>query len=103
MKKYYLSLVALLGVLTAGISQNVSDTLYAKSELDEVIISGSKFGEHNRKLAANVKVIAAKDFSRLNTSSMANLLETSSQVFVQKSQQGGGSPVIRGFEANRIL
>ncbi len=103
MKKHFLSLLSLLCLLTAGISQNALDTLHAKSELDEVIISGSKFGEHNRKLAANVKVIAVKDFSRLNTSSMANLLETSSQVFVQKSQQGGGSPVIRGFEANRIL
>ncbi len=103
MKNYYLTLVTLLGVLTSGISQNALDTLHAKSELDEVIISGSKFGEHNRKLAANVRVIPAKDFSRLNTSNMANLLETSGQVFVQKSQQGGGSPVIRGFEANRIL
>jgi len=33
----------------------------------------------------------------------AELLEKSGRVNVQKSQNGGGSPNIRGFEANRIL
>ena len=33
----------------------------------------------------------------------SELLQSSGQVHVQQSQQGGGSPVIRGFEANRIL
>lgn len=33
----------------------------------------------------------------------AELLWSTGSVLVQQSQQGGGSPVIRGFEANRIL
>jgi len=33
----------------------------------------------------------------------ADLLQYSGQVFVQKSQGGGGSPIIRGFEANKLL
>lgn len=33
----------------------------------------------------------------------AELLQKSGQIHVQQSQQGGGSPVLRGFEANRIL
>ena len=33
----------------------------------------------------------------------AELLQKSGQVHVQQSQQGGGSPVLRGFEANRVL
>ena len=32
-----------------------------------------------------------------------DLLMNTGQVLVQQSQQGGGSPIIRGFEANRIL
>ncbi len=32
-----------------------------------------------------------------------DLLSNTGQVLVQQSQQGGGSPIIRGFEANRIL
>ena len=33
----------------------------------------------------------------------AELLEKSTAISVQKSQNGGGSPNIRGFEANRIF
>ena len=39
----------------------------------------------------------------LNPSNMADALERSGEVFVQRSQLGGGSPVVRGFEANRLL
>ena len=41
--------------------------------------------------------------SVLNPSNMADALERSGEVFVQRSQLGGGSPVVRGFEANRLL
>lgn len=33
----------------------------------------------------------------------ADMLQKNSNVLVQKSQAGGGSPIIRGFEANKIL
>lgn len=31
------------------------------------------------------------------------MLAQTGEVFVQKSQMGGGSPVLRGFEANKVL
>ncbi|PLX70529.1 MAG: TonB-dependent receptor, partial [Azoarcus sp.] len=33
----------------------------------------------------------------------ADLLGSSHEVFIQKSQLGGGSPIIRGFSANSVL
>ena len=33
----------------------------------------------------------------------ADALQNNANIFVQKSQMGGGSPIIRGFEANRVL
>src|SRR5690606_22392978 len=33
----------------------------------------------------------------------ADLLSLSGKVYIQKSQQGGGSPMIRGFSTNRLL
>lgn len=39
----------------------------------------------------------------MNPQTNADILEHSGEVFVQRSQFGGGSPVIRGFEANRII
>lgn len=33
----------------------------------------------------------------------ADLLSIKGEVFIQKSQQGGGSPMIRGYSANHLL
>ena len=38
-----------------------------------------------------------------NPQTAADLLSVSGKVFVQKSQQGGGSPMIRGFATSRLL
>ncbi|MEO0526875.1 MAG: TonB-dependent receptor, partial [Bacteroidota bacterium] len=38
-----------------------------------------------------------------NPQTSADLLQNSGKVFVQKSQLGGGSPLIRGFATNRVL
>lgn len=38
-----------------------------------------------------------------NPQTSADLLGSSDAVFIQKSQLGGGSPMIRGFSANRVL
>ena len=45
----------------------------------------------------------AKAMQRTQPRTTADLLERSGEIFVQRSQLGGGSPVLRGFEANRIL
>ncbi len=80
-----------------------TDTLRSKNELQEVVVSGSKFNERNSKLAVSIKTIRQSDLKNLNLSNAANVLESSGLVFVQKSQQGGGSPILRGFEASRVL
>lgn len=43
------------------------------------------------------------DAKRLNPLNTAEVLENSGSINVQRSQGGGGSPVLRGFEANKIL
>ena len=50
-----------------------------------------------------VAVITAEQIDFQNFQSMAEVLSNSGSLFVQKSQQGGGSPSIRGFEASRVL
>ena len=45
----------------------------------------------------------AKEISFLNQQTTPDLLQSSGDIFVQKSQMGGGSPVIRGFESNKVL
>ena len=38
-----------------------------------------------------------------NPKTSADLLETTGNIFIQKSQLGGGSPIIRGFSTNRLV
>ncbi|MCC6814795.1 MAG: TonB-dependent receptor [Saprospiraceae bacterium] len=78
-----------------------NDTL--SSTLDEVIYSVHK-NENKRKDVPNqINIISRKDIQFLNPQSSADMLINSGAVFVQKSQQGGGSPNLRGFEASRVL
>ena len=50
-----------------------------------------------------VERITNKDIQLSSAQTSADLLEKYGGLFVQKSQMGGGSPIIRGFEANRVL
>jgi len=47
--------------------------------------------------------LSREDILFSNPQTAADLLENSGQVYVQKSQLGGGSPMIRGFATNRLL
>ena len=78
------------------------DTIQSIS-LDEVVISVNKTAELQRTVAQQVEVLHATQIQNTQTQNTADLIGFSGAVFVQKSQLGGGSPVIRGFEASRIL
>lgn len=80
------------------------DTIENKSvTLDEIIISANKTVESIRTIAQQAEALSAKEIQNSQSQSTADLLSNSANVFVQKSQGGGGSPVLRGFEASRIL
>ena len=52
---------------------------------------------------SKIDQIDAKTVQFNNPQTAAEMLELSGGVYIQKSQMGGGSPIIRGFEANRVL
>ncbi len=79
------------------------DTVQKLVQLNEVIVSASLKDEQARYVSNQVFSISKKDIAFKNNGTMANLLQNTGLVAVQKSQLGGGSPVLRGFEANRIL
>lgn len=55
------------------------------------------------EVPGQVTVINNDQIRLYNPQTSADALAQSGDVFVQKSQMGGGSPVIRGFEANKVL
>lgn len=79
-----------------------ADTIKA-SYLDEVVISANKIAEPRRSVAQQIQVINSTTIKNLNAQTSADLIQNSGQVAMQRSQQGGGSPIIRGFEASRVL
>ena len=84
-------------------AQQVMDTISKRIDLDEVVVSSSGFIERRRNIAQKIEVISAKKIVESNSQNTGDLLMNTGKIFVQKSQQGGSSPVIRGFEASRIL
>jgi len=72
-------------------------------DLDEVVVSASKFEQSKREVPQKIISIKARDVLFSNPQTSADLLQNSGQVFIQKSQLGGGSPLIRGFSTNRLL
>ncbi|MDG1743641.1 MAG: TonB-dependent receptor, partial [Polaribacter sp.] len=72
-------------------------------QLDEVVLSVFKNEERTNRVAEQIAVISAKDIQKISPQTSADLLATIPGIKVQKSQFGGGSPVIRGMESNRVL
>jgi len=71
--------------------------------LGEVVLSASKFEEKRRDVPMRMEVIDIRDAVVFNPQTSADYLQSTGNIMVQKSQLGGGSPVIRGFEANKVL
>ncbi len=97
-------IISFLGVLIATIcnSQEKQDTSKHIC-IDEVIISANKWEQNIREIPYHLIVIKKTNIDFQNPQTAADLLSISGQVFVQKSQLGGGSPMIRGFATNRVL
>lgn len=85
---------------------NADNTILLQSggyALGQVIISATKFEEPANDIAQKVNILNRTTIEFYNRQTTADVLEQTGSVLIQKSQQGGGSPVIRGFEANRVL
>ncbi|MFN3561891.1 MAG: TonB-dependent receptor domain-containing protein [Chloroherpetonaceae bacterium] len=70
---------------------------------DEVVVSATRWNQEKRDVPNKITTITPKDVALLNPQTAAEMLGQSGEVFIQKSQQGGGSPMIRGFSTNRLL
>ena len=73
------------------------------TDLEEVVISASKWEQKLNELPNKVVKIDRSKILFSNPQTSADLLGQTGSVFIQKSQLGGGSPMIRGFATNRVL
>ncbi len=71
--------------------------------MPSIKIYGKSARENAISTPQKVKTLTAEAIKKIAPSNSASLLESTGSVMIQRSQQGGGSPIIRGFEANRVL
>ena len=72
-------------------------------KLNEIVLSTSKFSQKYREVPKKVIQINSKQIEFVNPSTSADLLQNIGNIFIQKSQLGGGSPMIRGHSTNRLV
>jgi hemoglobin/transferrin/lactoferrin receptor protein len=71
--------------------------------MDEVVVSATRWRQFANDIPSKITSISPQEISLQNPQTAADLLGVSGKVYIQKSQQGGGSPMIRGFASNRLL
>ena len=76
---------------------------YNNEILNEIIVSASKFSQLSREIPKKINQINKSTIKFTNPMTSADLLERSGNVYIQKSQLGGGSPMIRGLSTNRLV
>ena len=101
MKKIYL--IALLVSMSTLLKAQETDTSALKVSLDEIVVSATGFSSPKREVAQIVQIIGSKQIAWQNAPTSADVLQNTGNILVQRSQGGGGSPIIRGFEANKVL
>jgi len=98
-----------LGFETLSIPFNRLRTMKGKVKMVEaqnIFTEVKVFGRRDvakEEIPMMIDRISKESIAFGNAQTSADVLGNHAEVFVQKSQMGGGSPVIRGFEANKVL
>ena len=105
MNRIFISLAVLFITLVSSAQEkvNTKDTVKNQIDLEEVVISASKWEQKLNEVPNKITKITKTQILRNNPQTSADLLAQTGTVFIQKSQLGGGSPMIRGFATNRVL
>ncbi len=89
--------------LIAAVQEQSIDLTAKLINLDEVVLSANRKEESKLDVPYAMEIIKQKDIEFTNPATSGDMLANTGQVFLQKSQAGGGSPGMRGFEANKVL
>lgn len=104
MKRIFISIGFLLIEYSGSAQKTITiDTTEKQIDLTEVVVSVNKWEQKLNEVPNKISKVNKTDILRNNPQTAADLLSQTGTVFIQKSQLGGGSPMIRGFATNRIL
>lgn len=105
MKNFYLTkgIILLLFFSVQTAAQNSKDSILTNESIENVTVVYNKWEQQLNEIPNRIIKISLKNIRLQNPQTMADVLGLSGEVFIQKSQLGGGSPMIRGFATNRVL
>lgn len=105
MKKRKILLPVLIMLsLSASAQNDITEPDTGEIErMNAILISAQRFGGTRMNNTRQIEVIDRKNIQIAQQPHVGDLLAQTGKVFVQKSQMGGGSPVMRGFESSRVL
>ncbi len=103
MRKCMLIFSLLLLLRDIAQSQETSQDSIKVAELNEVIFSFNKWEQQLNEVPNKITKISRAQILFRQPQTSADMLGQTGTVFIQKSQMGGGSPMIRGFATNRVL
>ncbi len=69
--------------------------------LPTIVVTGRK-DQPTEEIPYQIERVGSKQIAFTNAQTSADIL-LEAGAYIQKSQMGGGSPILRGFEANRVL
>lgn len=72
-------------------------------ELKGTVVSATRWKQSSDNVPFRIATIQSKDITFQNPQTAADMLGNTGEVYIQKSQQAGGSPMMRGFATNRLL
>ena len=85
------------------IESNYQVILFDEILLPQIDIKPPRENTHEDFSSVRINKISLQDIRLTIPQTSADMLQKNTNILVQKSQSGGGSPIIRGFEANKIL
>jgi hemoglobin/transferrin/lactoferrin receptor protein len=71
--------------------------------LKETVVSASRWEQKKEEVPMHIAHISNREIQLMEPQTAADMLGGTGQVFIQKSQMGGGSPMLRGFASNKVL
>ena len=101
--KNYSSIVEQKKVNNSKINPNSSRDTNFYNPLEEVVVSAFRTAESKRNITQEISLIRSKEIQNSLERTTVDVLSGQNSIAIQKSQQGGGSIILRGMEASRIL
>ncbi|MGH1363340.1 MAG: TonB-dependent receptor [Calditrichia bacterium] len=92
-----------INVATAAVDMGDIVLQPATVELSEYVVTASRSRKAIEDIPTSINLIEAPAIKERQAKTSAEALREETGVFVQKTNHGGGSAIIRGFSSNRIL